>query len=703
MEGPGCIWRIWSANPLLEHVRIYLDGSETPAIDLPFYDYFSGECFPFCFPSMVYTSAKGRNCHTPIPYQKSCKIYADKGFGSFFHFDYTTFPRDTKLPTFKRQLTVEEASALGRLDKKLSQRGVDPKGKRPGQTLHRIKVLIPIGKTVSVLELHGEGAITALRAKIDLPDPRQARKILRELTLSIKWDGEDKPSVWSGFGDFFGTGPGANPYRSLPMGLTKDGWWYSYWYMPFAKGAKIEVGNDGREDQQIEFEIVSAPLSQPVEKLGRFHAKWHRDAFLPEDPNRKIDWTLLKTTGQGRFCGFMLNVWNPKGGWWGDGDHKFFVDGEKFPSVFGTGTEDYFGYAWGDSTFFNKPFHCQTLCEGLDTGPIVFERWSGDDMFTPFEMFGRIGTNKGHISVNRWQIADNTPFRTSFEGYLEKYFENDRPTYYAVVVYWYLASGGMDPYKPVTDVWDRLGYVVTEITPPTTPQALFVRRGKLVLETTPKDAQIRYTKDGSDPTPTSTLYTGPIPVAQPMTLKARGYKERLYASMVSTISVGIVHDYAKAVQPKPIVNGLRYRYFNECESKLSDFVSKKPQEEGATNVFSLEPAKALDEDMAEFALIFDGYISVPKDDVYEFIVKADGCEFYLDDKKVLESGMMEYPFLPSVPGGVETSAFVALKAGLHPITFLYYENQDEEALDVRYRSSTIPRQAIPGSVLFRDE
>ena len=696
MQGPGCIWRIWSADPQQQHVRIYLDGSETPAIDLSFYDYFSRECFPFSFPSMAYISAKGRNLYMPIPYQKSCKIYAEEGFCNFFHFDYTTFPKDTKVPTFKRQLTVEDASALGRLDKKFSQRGIDPKGKHPRQTVHQKKVQIPIGKTVSVLELTGEGAITAIRAKIDLPDPAQARRILRELTLSIKWDGEEKPSVWAPFGDFFGTAPGANAYRSLPLGLTKDGWWYSYWYMPFAKGAKVEVANDGRENQEIEFEIVSGPLSQPVEKLGRFHAKWHRDAFLPEDPNRQIDWTILKTTGRGRFCGFMLHVWNPIAGWWGEGDNKFFVDGEKFPSVFGTGSEDYFGYAWGDSIFYDRPFHNQTLCEGVDTGQFVRDRWSGDDMWSEFETTGRIGTNKGHISVNRWQIADNVPFRTSFEGYMEKYFGNDRPTYYAVVAYWYLAPGGIDPYEPVTDVWDRLGYVVTDLVPPTTPQSLFVQGGNLILETKSKSAEIRYTSDGSDPTMESPLYDGPIPVSKPMIVKARTFKEGRYPSMTKTIPVKIVPSYLEAEHPQFTEKGLRYCYFEgtEDESKMSDYISKAASKTGAVDVIDLGPAKALDQDMDCFALIFDGFISVPKDDVYEFIVKGDCCEFYLGDQLVLRSDM-------DVPGGVEESELVALRAGLHPITIFFFEREDEESLDVWYRSSKISKQPIPADVLFR--
>ena len=73
---------------------------------------------------------------------------------------------------------------------------------------------------------------------------------------------------------------------------------------------------------------------------------------MPE--RRAIDWTMLHTQGRGRFVGVELHVWNPKGGWWGEGDEKFYIDGEKFPSTFGTGSEDYFGYAWCNPTPFQN-------------------------------------------------------------------------------------------------------------------------------------------------------------------------------------------------------------------------------------------------------------------------------------------------------------------------------------------------------------
>ena len=200
--------------------------------------------------------------------------------------------------------------------------------------------------------------------------------------------------------------------------------------MPFGKEAQVELVNDGKTPRSVSFEVKHAPLSQPIATLGRFHAKWHRDALLPREAERAIDWPFLKTEGAGRFAGVMLHVWNPRGGWWGEGDEKFFVDGEKFPSTIGTGSEDYFGYAWCCPQLFQNAYHNQTH--------------NG-------------GNNRGHVSVNRWQISDNIPFQKSFEGAIEKYYDNQRPTLYAGMAYWYVAVGGNDPYRPAP-LSDRVGY-----------------------------------------------------------------------------------------------------------------------------------------------------------------------------------------------------------------------------------------------------
>lgn len=434
MDGPGCIWRTWSARALDGHVKIYLDGNETPVVDLPFKNYFSGDTAPFNFPAVSYdlveNGCRGQNLYLPIPYQKSCKIVAEKDWGAYYQFVYTTFPEGTQVPTFSADLVAKNADALKKYNDLVAGRiGNKAEGLPAGPDIEHNTLRVAGGVTAKVLELTGPRTITSIRAKLPLGDRNDEMAALRQLCLQITFDGQKKPAVWCPLGDFFGTAPGKNLYTNWVTGMTEDGF-YANWTMPFGKKAVVELVNDGRQVRDVELTIVHEPLDR-FEGLGHFHCKWHRDTVtLPED--RWPDWPLLNTQGRGRFMGVMLHVWNPRGGWWGEGDEKFFVDGEKYPSTFGTGSEDYFGYAWCDPHLFQRPFHSQSMTMG----------------------------NKGHQSVLRWHVADSIPFQTSFEGCIEKYYRTEeKGTLYAATVCWYLAPGGVDPYDPVP-VEDRHGYYV---------------------------------------------------------------------------------------------------------------------------------------------------------------------------------------------------------------------------------------------------
>jgi hypothetical protein len=431
VQGPGCIQRMWTATAGMGHVKIYLDGAGTAAVDLPFKSYFDGGTAPFNRANLVYApsaAAHGFDNYTPIPFQKSCKIVGEKGWGAYYQFTYTQFPAGTVVPTFRMNLSAEDSAALDRANGILGQCGREPGSE--GAERERVSITAGAGKKATVVELKGEGAITELKVKLDLPqDPEAQRVLLRELTISITWDDDAAPAVWSPLGDFFGYVGGADVFQSLPAGLLRDGTFYSYWYMPYGKRARVEVGNDGPAPVTMTWEVSHAGLEQPIGKLARFHAKWHRDAFVSERPDRWPDWTLLTTQGAGRFVGTHLHGWNPRGGWWGEGNDKFFVDGEKFPSTLGTGSEDYFGYAWGSAGHFSRPYHNQILNEN----------------------------NQGHFDDNRWHISDAVPFQRSFEGDIEKYFPDSRPTLYAAEVFWYLTAGGKDPYGAVP-VGERVGY-----------------------------------------------------------------------------------------------------------------------------------------------------------------------------------------------------------------------------------------------------
>lgn len=467
LSGPGVIWRFWSALPEEGHIRIYIDHADTPVINQPFRDYFekfNQEGPPANFPNLSPTLSRGRNSFIPISFQKHCKVLLDKGWGAYYHITYTSFPSEVKLPSFDGSIDKESAIALAEADRVLQQRGIDSSLNTEGSSLENVTVSVPAGGKAVLFDKKGAGAISMIRIRTDLgrKSEEQQRILVRQLAISMKWDNGVDPSVWAPLGDFFGSAPGIKPYRSLPLGMNEHEM-YSYWYMPFSEGARIEIENDGTQPCEISADIRYFPLTTSyTDDLLRFHAKWHRDDYLDldverfkEGGDRWPDWPLLMTKGRGRFCGVHLHVyntwekpdeeaetwwygrWDRKtiDWWWGEGDEKFFVDGESFPSTFGTGSEDYIGYAWAAEPpfpMFDSAFASQPFIE-LDAN--------------------------GHTSVSRFHICDNIPFMNSFEGFIEKYKENqwgpNNQCLYASTVYWYQERYTSDDYRPVS-VNDRL-------------------------------------------------------------------------------------------------------------------------------------------------------------------------------------------------------------------------------------------------------
>jgi hypothetical protein len=448
IQGTGCIWRLWSAAPDNGHLKIYLDGSTTPVLDMPFIKYFDEKDGPFPYHNLTNLRANegvpGSLTYVPIPFSKSCKIVGDKekpgqpgsGWGQYFQATYTLFAPGTEVKSFALPMSDEDKAALAAASAKVSNAGQNPMTHAGEKTESHELTIKPGQKTAT--ELTGSGAITALKVKLDLPKDSEAQhNLLRQLTISITWDGEDKPAIWAPLGDFFATVGGSEPFSSIPAGLLDDGTLYSYWYMPFGKGAKIEIGNDGDAPVSATLSVSQAPLDKPADQLMRLHAKWHRDAFNPTRPDRQPDWTMVTTQGTGRFVGVLLHVWFPNGGWWGEGDDKFFVDGEKFPSSFGTGSEDYFGYAWSSGNRFVRPQYGQPLAEG----------------------------NMGHEVDYRWHISDQVPFQNSLDADIENYNPTSPPAdnpygsyaIYACTPFWYLKAGETDNYEP-QPLAQRIGY-----------------------------------------------------------------------------------------------------------------------------------------------------------------------------------------------------------------------------------------------------
>ncbi len=394
MDGPGCIVRIWSANPQGK-IRFYLDGAAKPTFEWAFADLFHGKIPPFK-PPICGMDGAGANAYLPIPYAKSCKVTADKAHNQYYHIGYRTFPKDTRVRTFRLPLSDEENAVLEKVIAAWRECGVDPVAPREMNVLARA-VELPPGQTGVLADLEGPAAVVSFKAKLTSNE----RYALRKVVLRMVWDGQERPAVEAPLGDFFGTGFSANAYKSLPMGLGPDGG-YCFWRMPFHKSGRIEAVNQGTSPAKLDYEILTRAGALPP-NTAYFFAKWRR-----EDPCRIFEYPFLQCEGApGHYVGVMLNVDNPDEGWWGEGDERAYVDGEKFPSTFGTGSEDYFGDAWGFRLFM-RPFHGCTLGQG----PGFSNKWF----------------------VYRWQISDAIPWTRSFRMTIENYGNNKD---YSSVVYWY--------------------------------------------------------------------------------------------------------------------------------------------------------------------------------------------------------------------------------------------------------------------------
>lgn len=416
-DGPGAIVRIWSANPN-GNIRIYLDGSDEPVIMAPMSDLLGGKVAGLPKP-ISGERAKGWNLYFPIPYAKHSKVTSDQG-GFYYHVNYRTYPAGTEVKTFVaddlKRLADKITETVGRLAS--PRKGGEPPADRKKTPFEAD--LAP-GASATLSDMSGPQAICGFLVHLAAADLEQAA---RNVVLTMAFDGEG--TVESPIGDFFGTAPGLIPYESFPLGITEaagdqpqDLW--CHWYMPFAKTAKIVVRNMGEQKVKITGAVAAVPYQWDDRSL-LFHAKWRIERDVPTRPFS--DWQHLQANGAGRFVGGSLHIVNNVKDWWGEGDEKIYVDGETFPSHLGTGTEDYYGYAWCSPERFVHAYHNQPRCQGPG--------------------------NYGNTSVNRFHILDDIPFTRSFRFDVENWHWNaSARTTRAAISYWYARPKSSDFFGPI--------------------------------------------------------------------------------------------------------------------------------------------------------------------------------------------------------------------------------------------------------------
>ncbi|MGD9648797.1 MAG: DUF2961 domain-containing protein, partial [Pirellulales bacterium] len=273
------------------------------------------------------------------------------------------------------------------------------------------------GETLVLAELEGPGAITHFWNTVASTDPFSGRS----LVLRIYWDGAGKPSVEAPLGDFFGVGHGANAsFQSLPVSVSSYGRSRAcFWRMPFRKSAKVTLTNEATDHGKATFYYYLdwEKLPELADDVLYFHARYRQ--AMPAKPG---DYTLLETEGAGNYVGTVYSAHQVKTGWFGEGDDRFYIDGEQTPSLRGTGTEDYFNDAWGFRQFAT-PFYGVSLWEGV---------FPGD-----------------RVTAYRWHLTDPVRFRKSLKVAIEHRgsifsdagvqvasFE-ERPDWLSSVAFWY--------------------------------------------------------------------------------------------------------------------------------------------------------------------------------------------------------------------------------------------------------------------------
>jgi D-arabinan exo alpha-(1,3)/(1,5)-arabinofuranosidase (non-reducing end) len=167
----------------------------------------------------------------------------------------------------------------------------------------------------------------------------------RTLVLRAYWDHAEEPAIEVPLGDFFANGWGRFAQVSSSMiAANPHGGFNCYWPMPFQHHAELTVENLGDMDAELYYQ-VTYEADADVDGLGYLHAQFRRDNPLPAG---NLHILLDRVEGQGHYVGTYLAWGSNSPGWWGEGELKVYLDGDDdYPTICGTGTEDYFGGAWG--------------------------------------------------------------------------------------------------------------------------------------------------------------------------------------------------------------------------------------------------------------------------------------------------------------------------------------------------------------------
>jgi hypothetical protein len=285
------------------------------------------------------------------------------------------------------------------------------------------------GETKVVLDVQGPGVVTHMWFTFlgsgRHPWATNGSATHQEMLLRIFYDGREEPDVEVPFGDFFANCFGKrSEVISLPVVVEDADSYNCFWPMPFRKSIRIEVVNQSQDKNVnlLYYNIDWIKKDKLAKETPYFYARYRQE--YPTVAGK--DYLILETEGKGHYVGTVMGVRTRSPSWFGEGDEKIYIDGEEEPSIWGTGTEDYFLSAWGLQSGVNTPYF----------GTVYFDQW------------GIVG---GHTSAFRWHLADPVVFEKKIRVTIEHFgwispdenkerrphSWNEREDDFATVAFWY--------------------------------------------------------------------------------------------------------------------------------------------------------------------------------------------------------------------------------------------------------------------------
>ena len=436
-DGPGAIVCFFKATTdPTAIVRIYLDDAATPVIEenlryllgggteteqerrysekrVPSFPpdeahFLNG--FGTIKPPLAGVQSLGCNLYLPIPYAKHCKVTYDKPGRCYYRINYRTYAPLTRVETF----TLSSLKSAAQLIESVGQSLLHP-GLMKGDLVKRLPAksqLLKSGASMATT-LDGPAALRLLAVRVSAKDPAQA---MRSTVLRIAFDGVQ--TVWCPVSDFFSSGIGIHRYQGWAIAVDSSGTMRCFWVMPFSRSCKIELVNLGTQPVDATLGEIGSGSWPWDSRSMYFHANWRQQyPIQTKAGDGTMDWNYLQSTGQGVYVGDTLVIHNGSKDWWGEGDEKIYVDGESFPSHFGTGTEDYYGYSRGGqaSIYFEAPFSSHPQVEGDKT--------------------------VGYSTMTRIRSLDAIPFANRLKFDMEIWHWKATTMAYAATTYWYARPG----------------------------------------------------------------------------------------------------------------------------------------------------------------------------------------------------------------------------------------------------------------------